>query len=126
MVGVFGLSALVALVSTALAYFVVSRSLGSIITVGVTAVALVGVTTWGNRRLERGGLAPNVEEGRQVKVALIQGNIPQDQKWDAAHAAGILNTYLTLTREAAAKGAQLVIWPESSTPFPFMDDKVAG
>ena len=124
--GVLGVSALVALVSTALAYFVVSRSLGSIITVGVTAVALVGVTTWGNRRLERGGLAPNVEEGRQVKVALIQGNIPQDQKWDAAHAAGILNTYLTLTREAAAKGAQLVIWPESSTPFPFMDDKVAG
>ena len=51
-VGVFGMSALVALVSTALAYFVISRSRGSIITVGVTAAVLVGVTIWGDRRLE--------------------------------------------------------------------------
>ncbi len=31
-----------------------------------------------------------------------------------------------MTREAAGEGAQLVIWPESSTPFPFMDDQVGG
>ena len=122
-VGVFGMSALVALVSTALAYFAISRSSGSVLTVAVTAAALIGVTIWGNRRLEHNGL---VGQGRQLRVALIQGNIPQDQKWDAAHAARILNTYLGLTREAAAKGAQLVIWPESSTPFPFMDDKAGG
>jgi apolipoprotein N-acyltransferase len=122
-VGVFGMSGLVALVSTALAYVLVSRSLGSVVTVGVTALALIGVTVWGSRRLENNGL---VEQGRPVKVALIQGNIPQEQKWDEAHAGAILNTYLTLTREAAAKGAALVIWPESSTPFPFMDDKDGG
>ena len=61
-----------------------------------------------------------------MRVALIQGNIPQEQKWDDAYAGAILNTYLSLTREAAAKGAQLVIWPESSTPFPFLDDKAGG
>lgn len=122
-VGVFGMSALVALVSTALAYFVVSRALGSIITVGVTAAALVGITIWGHRRLENNGL---VAQGRPVRIALIQGNIPQDQKWDVAHAGSIVNTYLAMTREAAAKGAQLVIWPESSTPFPFLDDKAGG
>ena len=122
-VGVFGMSALVALVSTALAYVVVSRSSGSAALVGVTAAALVTVTLWGSRRLESGGLS---QEGRPVRVALIQGNIPQDQKWDDKYAGAILNTYLSLTREAAAKGAQLVIWPESSTPFPFLDDKVGG
>jgi apolipoprotein N-acyltransferase len=122
-VGVFGMSGLVALVSTALAYIVISRSPGSIITAGVTAAVLIGVTVWGNRRLERSEL---VGQGREVRVALVQGNIPQEQKWDDAHAGAILNTYLTLTREAAAKGAQLVIWPESSTPFPFLDDKPGG
>ena len=122
-VGVFGMSALVALVSTALAYVVISRSRGSIITVGVTAAVLIGVTTWGSRRLEHDVL---VGQGRQVRVALIQGNIPQDQKWDDRQAGNILNTYLSMTREAAAKGAQLVIWPESSTPFPFLDDKAGG
>jgi apolipoprotein N-acyltransferase len=122
-VGVFGMSALVAMVSTALAYVIVSRSSGSILTVGVTAAALIGVTMWGNRRLERSELTG---AGRQVRVALVQGNIPQEEKWDDAHAGAILNTYLTLTREAAAKGAQLVIWPESSTPFPFLDDRAGG
>jgi apolipoprotein N-acyltransferase len=121
--GVFGMSALVALVSTALAYVVTTRSPGSIITVGVTGAVLIGVTVWGARRLERSEL---VGQGRQVRVGLIQGNIPQEQKWDDAHAGAILNTYLTLTSEAAAQGAQLVIWPESSTPFPFLDDKAGG
>jgi apolipoprotein N-acyltransferase len=122
-VGVFGMSALVALVSTALAYIVVTRSPSSIITVGVTAALLIGVAVWGNRRLEGSELTG---QGREVRVALVQGNIPQEQKWDDAHAGPILNTYLTLTREAAARGAQLVIWPESSTPFPFLDDKRGG
>ena len=122
-VGVFGLSALVALVSTALAYSVVSRSRASFITIGITAAVLIGVAAWGDRRLQDAGLT---RAGRPVRVALIQGNIPQEQKWDEAHAGPILNTYLSLTRAAASKGAQLVIWPESSTPFPFLDDTIGG
>jgi len=122
-VGVFGMSALVALVSTALAYIVMSRSPASLVTCGVTAAALAGITIWGARRLDTNEL---VSQGRPVRVALIQGNIPQDQKWDERQADNIRNTYLAMTREAAAKGAQLVIWPESSTPLPFMDDKAGG
>ncbi len=122
-VGVFGMSALVAMVGAALAYFAISRSVESIITAVVVAAMLAGVTFWGQRRLENDVL---VRQGRPVRVALVQGNIPQDEKWDAAHAGPILETYLTMTREAAGKGAQLVIWPESSTPFPFVDDKAGG
>ena len=80
---------------------------------------LVGVFVWGNNRLQNDVIT---SQGRSVRVALIQGNIPQEQKWDDAHAGAILNTYLSLTRDAAAKGAQLVIWPESSTPFTFEGD----
>jgi apolipoprotein N-acyltransferase len=122
-VGVFGLSAVVAAVSAALAYFVISRSPGSIASLGVVAVVLVAIAAWGYRRLGNDVL---VDQGRSVRVALVQGNIPQDEKWDAAHAERILTTYLTMTREAAGEGAQLVIWPESATPFPFMDDRAGG
>jgi apolipoprotein N-acyltransferase len=122
-VGVFGMSALVAAASSAIAFFAVSRSRVSIAGLLVTAVALVGIAMWGNHRLQNGVLT---ETGPSVRVALIQGNIPQDEKWDPARAHAILNTYLSMTREAAAKGAQLVIWPESSTPFPFQDDRVGG
>jgi apolipoprotein N-acyltransferase len=122
-VGVFGMSALVAMVGTALAYFAISRSRGAIITGAVTAAALVAITMWGSSRLENNTL---VTQGQPVRVGLIQGNIPQDQKWDERQADNIRTTYLTLTREAAAKGAQLVLWPESSTPQPFMDDKAGA
>jgi apolipoprotein N-acyltransferase len=118
-VGVFGMSALVALVAAVLAYFAVMRSIESVVALVTVAVMLIGITVWGNRRLESNALTG---EGRPVRVALIQGNIPQDEKWDTAHADRILDTYLTMTRQAAGQGARLVIWPESATPFPFMDD----
>lgn len=122
-VGVFGMSALVACVSTALAYFIMSRTRESIIAIGAAAAALIAITAWGAWRLDKNEL---VAQGRPVRVALIQGNIPQDQKWDERQADNIRNAHLSLTRDAAARGAQLVIWPESSTPLPFMDDKMGG
>ncbi len=122
-VGVFGMSALVAMVGAALAYFVISRSPGSVAAVAVVAAVMMGIVFWGSRRLENDVL---VDQGRPVRVALVQGNIAQDEKWDAAHAERILNTHLAMTREAAGEGAQLVIWPESSTPFPFMNDRIGG
>ena len=38
-----------------------------------------------------------------MRVALIQGNIPQDQKWDESQAGNIRNTYLSMTRDAAGR-----------------------
>jgi apolipoprotein N-acyltransferase len=122
-VGVFGLSALVASVGAACAYFVISRSTRSIAALAGVGAVMLAIVLWGNHRLASDDLT---RQGQPVRVALAQGNIPQDQKWDAAQATNILNAYLSLTREAAQQGAQIVIWPESSTPFPFMDDKAGG
>ena len=41
-----------------------------------------------------------------------------------ALAPEILSRYLSMTREAVAAGAELVIWPESSTPFMFEEDEL--
>jgi apolipoprotein N-acyltransferase len=121
--GVFGLSALVALVSGALSYVVIVRSRGSIVTLAAVALLLIAVTSWGSYRLRNGTLT---ERGRPMRVALVQGNIPQDQKWNAAVANQIFETYLALTRDAARQRAELVIWPESSTPFYFEEDVASG
>jgi apolipoprotein N-acyltransferase len=122
-VGVFGVSALVTLVSAAIAYFVISRSRESIATLACVALFLGAVALWGSNRITHATLT---QQGTVVRVALVQGNIPQDQKWDAARANQIFETYLALTREAARQGAQLVIWPESSTPFYYEEDPAAG
>jgi apolipoprotein N-acyltransferase len=51
-----------------------------------------------------------------VRVAVVQGNIPQAQKWDEAFAAVILERYERLTRQAAVARPDLIVWPETAVP----------
>jgi apolipoprotein N-acyltransferase len=66
----------------------------------------------------------SVDKGAPLKVALIQGNIPQDVKWDPAFQEATVVVYERLTREACTGGVNLVVWPESAIPFYFQDDPV--
>jgi apolipoprotein N-acyltransferase len=47
-------------------------------------------------------------------VAIVQGAIPQDMKWQDENQQHILDTYARLHREAL--GAEFIIWPESALP----------
>jgi len=87
------------------------------------ALLVAAVAAWGQWRVDDGAL---LKSGETVRVALVQGNIRQEEKWDAGQAGRILDTYLTLTRDAAARGARLVLWPESSTPFYFEYDAIGN
>lgn len=58
----------------------------------------------------------------QLRVGIVQGNIPQALKWDTALQDEILAKYLGLTREAADAGAELVVWPEAALPFYLQHD----
>ena len=57
---------------------------------------------------------------------MIQGNIAQNDKWNPARAGMIVDRYVQLSQQAVQKGAQFLIWPESSTPFYFEDDIGGG
>ena len=52
----------------------------------------------------------------QVRIAAIQGNIDQGQKWDTDAMDATLDAYAALTEEAAAAGAEIVAWPETAFP----------
>ena len=56
--------------------------------------------------------------GEGLKVAVVQGNIPQSMKWDRRHATYIMQTYTELTAEASKEKPDLIVWPESATPGP--------
>jgi apolipoprotein N-acyltransferase len=60
--------------------------------------------------------------GDRVKIAVVQGNIEQDKKWDPKYAAMIMKTYTDLTCKAAEKKPSLIIWPESATPHSISTD----
>ena len=112
--GVYGLSFLVALVGTAAAVIALSRRRRHLIAAAGVVLLLVAVAAAGMLRLADGRLATT---GRVLRVGLVQGNVEQDMKWDPKYRDPILSRYLSLSHETILAGAQLVIWPEASTPF---------
>jgi apolipoprotein N-acyltransferase len=54
---------------------------------------------------------------QEIAITLIQGNIPQELKWDARSEMFILNKYFRLTDEAVKERPDLLIWPEAAVPF---------
>ncbi|WP_143461798.1 apolipoprotein N-acyltransferase [Leptospirillum ferriphilum] len=56
------------------------------------------------------------EKEPPVPIGLIQGNIPQDQKWTAAFLKHAVDGYLDLSQKALSKGAKLLVWPETALP----------
>ena len=50
------------------------------------------------------------------RIAVVQGNIPQEHKWDEAYKEEILSRYECLTRLAAESQLDLIVWPETSAP----------
>lgn len=125
--GVFGLSGVVALVNAAIVLAIGPlRGLHQptravrYAPAAVAAMLIVGITLWGTRRIAASTLT---REGEAMTFGLVQGNVDQAQKWDPARATAIFRDYLRMTRDAIARGAQVVVWPESSTPFFFEEDK---
>ncbi len=53
------------------------------------------------------------------KAGILQGNIPQEVKWEEAARKHTFATYEKLGREAVKEGAKLLIWPETSAPVVF-------
>jgi apolipoprotein N-acyltransferase len=113
--GVYGLSALLAFVSSAIAYALVVPP-KRVRPLAVALLVVFGSGAWGAWRIGRGDYA---RDGTAIRVGLVQGNIAQQDKWDPRQARRIFTTHISMTREAAARGATYVIWPESATPFMF-------
>ncbi len=107
--GVYGVSAALVLGNAAVAWALVERRGRAVALAAAATVATVG-GLWGIGHARLGPTA-----GPTVPVAVVQGNIAQDVKWDAAFRADTLRIYEALAR-TAAPGARLVVWPEAAVP----------
>ena len=114
--GVFGLSALLAASSAAIAWTVLGVGPRRLAAPGVVACVIAAVAVWGQLRMNAGALT---NAGTALRVGVVQGNVDQGMKWDPARADEIFARHVRLTEQVADQGARLVLWPESSTPFYF-------
>ena len=106
LLGVYGVSLAVVLAAGALRCLAVhggTRAAGALVLGGLAiAAALLVRIDWTEPRP-----AP-------VSVALLQGNVSQDIKWDPAFFNETLDLYERLTRESL--GHDLIVWPEAAVP----------
>lgn len=63
------------------------------------------------------------ENGNSFSVAVVQGSIPQNEKWDFKKVNEILSIYKNLSLKAKESNAQLIVWPETAVPFVFEKNK---
>jgi apolipoprotein N-acyltransferase len=63
-----------------------------------------------------------------LRALLVQGNIPQDSKFDESKKFSVIDTYVNLTHAALQKTHEppdLVVWPETALSFFFTPDFAA-
>ena len=119
--GVYGLSFILALTSATAALVIVERDTRRWKVAGTVAVLLVACAIWGRHRINEGSLAT---AGDPVRVAVVQGNILQSEKWNRSLRDAIIGRYIAMTRQAIERGATFIIWPESAMPVNFEDDAI--
>lgn len=114
--GPYALGALLVLGSTTLAWMVATQQgrLVKLRTAGAVAVVFIVVLVAGAVALpgRRSG-------GSGVSAAMIQPNISQEMRWDMASVVTIFDRMMSMSRTAAAGGARVIVWPESTVPLSF-------
>jgi apolipoprotein N-acyltransferase len=117
--GVYGLSFLVVLVNAAL-FLALSppRALRNRRFRHLPAVCLLVILWLGYGYYRLAAVWDLETRSPTLKVAVVQGNIKQGEKWKKEMAQATIDRYAELTRKV--KGAQLIVWPESAMPFFFL------
>jgi apolipoprotein N-acyltransferase len=108
-VGVYGVSFVVALSSGVLVALLFGSSRTRIVATSAgVAFWLLGGALWRYEWTQ--------PTGEPVTVALVQGAVPQELKWDQAQFEATLELYRNLT--APHLGAGIIVWPESALAAP--------
>mgnify|MGYP001180642353 FL=1 len=125
--GVYGVSLLVTLVNGAL--YLLLRAAADRTTngkaarrraaVALTAAAAAVAAAWGYGSVQVASIDKAAASAETVKVALVQGNIAQEIKWDRKFQQQTAQKYARLSMSTRPDGPDLVIWPETATPFYF-------
>ena len=119
--GVFGVTFAIAAVNAAI-YLVILKFSGerkkfpwveSIVSITLVAILF----TYGLYAIKRE--TRKADLGKEITVALIQVNIRQDLKWDPAYQENTVSIFEEMTLSVVEANPDIVIWPESATPFFF-------
>ncbi len=107
--GIWGVAFLIVLVNLTLAERIKAPKAKSRFPIAV-GVLINASLTYGFATIQMEHLTPT------FTAAALQGNINQNVNQDAAYNARVVQTFNAQSRDAAARGASLVVWPETAYP----------
>jgi apolipoprotein N-acyltransferase len=116
--GVYGVSALIVFFNAVVFVVLFGRHSRRVQTwsLGTLTALMLAVLVFGSIRMK--ALKSQPPAGR-LRVAMVQGNIPQSIKWDPAFLDTSFNVYVDQTEQASHHHANLVVWPEAAAAFFF-------
>lgn len=107
--GVYGVSMITVFIANLLAYWLAKRPADMLWKRNAIALLLLIWITGSVLKL----VEWTTPSAKPISVALLQGNIAQDLKWDVDNAVRTLNQYLHMAETSTAK---LIIMPETALP----------
>ncbi len=124
--GVYGVSFLIALSNAAifLAFLYLTKKnwqeevvSKSIATVSITFFILIFGLAWSYGKWRIQSIDNLISASPSVSITIVQGNIEQAKKWDIAFQNETTKKYVKLSLLAKEHKPDLVVWPETATPF---------
>ncbi|MGB2661061.1 MAG: apolipoprotein N-acyltransferase [Candidatus Omnitrophota bacterium] len=116
--GAHGVSFLIIVFNMAILAYItrMERKIGYLM---IALFFLLIATAYGTNKLD------NFKVWGSPRISVVQGNVPQNLKWDPSYARDIEAEYDILTREVSADKADLIIWPETAYPYLIEDSREA-
>ena len=120
--GVYGVSFLVVLVNAALYECAARRGMGRAVPAVGAALAVADALVYSEWWIRDGAALDG-----SVRVAIVQGNVPQEEKFGEGFTREIIGKFHRLTRQVKAAKPDLVVLPETSVPgYYWYDPLVRG
>ncbi len=110
--GAWGVSFLVMMVNAAV-YQALSRRQAALKRYFIPVLCLLVSAVYGCYKLYA---LRDTRKSAHVAVSVVQGNIPQESKWDASAGDLIFKRFRELSLRAAKDKPDLIIWPEAALP----------
>lgn len=116
--GPYALGVLLLLPSITVAWLMVARPRG-IERIIVSALVVIVVVVWWATGLVAAKLVMRPNGMPMAHAALLQPNISQEMRWDQSNLGALFQKMMSMTDAAASRGAEVVIWPESTVPLSY-------
>lgn len=115
-VGVYGISGLIALVNATVAVALSPRRIDRGSGTAMAAAALVVAAALASAAVSVGVVREAAQRAERRIIAVVQPNVPPRQRGDPSNAALLVAGLLRQTGEARSAGAEIIVYPETAVP----------